>query len=331
MPAEQVEWVALQIARGCTYATIERHIGMPPGTLGQIVHYCRAGRVAWAEPIVRAVDARGGQGSSATPCEDSMSVEDAVRQRQAERIARKKIHPARRKAGAGREIPYPWAWRPEQIASASEVLRAGGSVAEAAASVGRSSAALSRAICKARAGAPSFAALVGAVEEGAAARRRDSERACLRVAERIKRGEAVSDAANAEGVRRSAIYSVANDVPEVLDALRSTVRARRVQAARRATPRLVSECMIYVIGAVSSSGNLEAFKVGHTTQRVSVRRKKLQCGNPLNLVILGEWRGEPSEEAALHERLTGYRLRGEWFKAVPAALEIAGVSWPKQS
>lgn len=329
MPPEQVQWVATQVWRGCTYATIEQRIGMPAGSLGQVVHHCRAGRHPWARPIVEAVDGRGGPGSSAVLCDDNMTIAQARAQRERQRIERRKRPPNKRDERAPPK-PNPLAWTDEQIEAAATVLRDGGTRADAAATCGRSAASISRAIEKARLGNVRFAPLTVAVEEGKRLKAQEREAALDRIAERIRQGALLHEACADEALSRATALAHAKDHDALGDALDET-RTDRLRAAQaKATPRKERRATVYIIGAVAPSGDLAAFKVGHTNQAIKHRRKKLQIGNPLELVILDTRPGTVAAEKALHKRLERYHLRGEWFAAKPEALKIAGVSW-KQS
>jgi len=146
----------------------------------------------------------------------------------------------------------------------------------------------------------------------------------------VRQGALLHEACDAEGLSRTTALAHAKDHAELGDALDET-RTDRLRAAQaRAEPRRGRKATVYVIGAVAPSGELAAFKVGHTNQPIEHRRKKLQIGNPLQLVILDARPGTVAAEKTLHKRLDRYHLRGEWFAADPEALKVAGVSW-KQS
>lgn len=326
MPAGQVKWVAVQVARGCTYATIEERLGLPAGTLGQIVHHCRAGRFPWARPIVDAVDERGGFGMSSIRCDDGLTMQQAIAERERERIERRKVHPAKRDERAEPK-PNPLAWTQEQIDAACEVMRAGGSRADAAQAASRSEASLARVLEKGARGHERFAVFRDAMEQGKQRRAESRNAALARVAARVRGGQLLGEACAAEGMSRSAALTNTDAAPDLAEALSSTRRERLQKAQRRAVPRVDVEATVYVIGAITRDGKIEAFKVGHTTQRIEHRRKKLQIGNPLQLVVLDTRPGTVSDEHDLHERLARYRIRGEWFAAEPEAMQIAGVTW----
>lgn len=60
-------------------------------------------------------------------------------------------------------------------------------------------------------------------------------------------------------------------------------------------------------------------KIGRTTtERFEDRLRELQCGNPVELEVLGTIDGADSWlEAALHRQLARERVRGEWFPLSP--------------
>lgn len=57
-----------------------------------------------------------------------------------------------------------------------------------------------------------------------------------------------------------------------------------------------------------------SLKIGFTSGHPQKRLKQLQTGCPVQLVLIGWYPGERSDEAYLHEQLQDYRLSGEWFR-----------------
>jgi hypothetical protein len=62
-----------------------------------------------------------------------------------------------------------------------------------------------------------------------------------------------------------------------------------------------------------------AVKIGWTRQLAS-RLAALQTASANRLVLLGRIPGSLADEAALHQRFAGHRVRGEWFRADPELL-----------
>ncbi len=72
--------------------------------------------------------------------------------------------------------------------------------------------------------------------------------------------------------------------------------------------------MIYFIA--QAHGNY--IKIGYTaTEDVHKRLQALQIGNPMDLRLVGVIPGDMDDEAELHERFGGSRVRGEWFEYTP--------------
>lgn len=59
-----------------------------------------------------------------------------------------------------------------------------------------------------------------------------------------------------------------------------------------------------------------AVKIGHSIDP-HARMQEIQVGCPLPVRLEAEIPGGPCEERALHQRLDGLRLRGEWFQINP--------------
>ena len=78
---------------------------------------------------------------------------------------------------------------------------------------------------------------------------------------------------------------------------------------------------VYVIGAMTSDYEAEAFKIG-LTEKPATRIRELQTGNHRSLELLSyetfPTRDEASRfESAAHMTFGMFRLSGEWFRAVP--------------
>jgi hypothetical protein len=67
----------------------------------------------------------------------------------------------------------------------------------------------------------------------------------------------------------------------------------------------------YLIGI----DGLPFVKIGRTTGNAKARMLNLQCGQPLELSLLGTWNGD--FESDLHVHFDAYRVRGEWFDLTP--------------
>lgn len=65
---------------------------------------------------------------------------------------------------------------------------------------------------------------------------------------------------------------------------------------------------LYIIQS-DVTGNI---KIGRS-KNPQKRLKQLQTGNPNKLKLIAEFKGEGWKEKILHERLSAYRLNGEWF------------------
>lgn len=325
MSEKQVQWVAAQVARGCTYATIEERVALSPGTLGQIVHHCRAGRMLWALPIVDAVDARQGAGSSAVECDDAMNPTLAKQQREAQRIEELKRRHLRQPEGKPGRKPSASAWTPDEIERCAAVMRTGATKREAVVVIGRSVTSLVRAL---ESGLGKFDELRKAADDGAAKKSAAKRERVRRILSDVQAGANVNKAARANGMSPTTFYSRVKDDCRAQKIIRDTANHRLSMPGPKNGPDISGEHgKVYVIGAVSRSGALEAFKVGFTRQRVSYRRKKLQVGSPFRLVVLRECDGTGDDERALLDRLARYRIRGEWFDADPEALQIAEIAW----
>lgn len=70
-------------------------------------------------------------------------------------------------------------------------------------------------------------------------------------------------------------------------------------------------------------------KIGYTATGLASRLNFLQSGCPWEIVVLGVTDGGSAEEAELHQRFRGARMRGEWFHPTTGLLEfIARVAVP---
>lgn len=62
-------------------------------------------------------------------------------------------------------------------------------------------------------------------------------------------------------------------------------------------------------------------KIGWT-KTIKARFRELQCGNHLELKLIGKRRGTIDEERRLHSQAANHRARGEWFRAAPEVLAL---------
>lgn len=77
-------------------------------------------------------------------------------------------------------------------------------------------------------------------------------------------------------------------------------------------------------GFVYAIGNSEVVKIGWSSKHPRAgngRLAQLQTASHLPLGLLGVIAGTQADEHALHLRFAAYRLRGEWFKAMPEIVE----------
>ena len=75
--------------------------------------------------------------------------------------------------------------------------------------------------------------------------------------------------------------------------------------------------MIYV----ARSGSTDFVKIGFAVN-VTERLDLLQCGNPLEIVLLRTMEGDRTTEAWLHFRFRALRHRSEWFRFCPEMLSV---------
>lgn len=70
---------------------------------------------------------------------------------------------------------------------------------------------------------------------------------------------------------------------------------------------------------IHERGNLKVFKIGMTTGDPDYRRRKLQTGNPKDLVIFAVVKVTDARnyESQLHRHFLKHRIRGEWFRISP--------------
>jgi hypothetical protein len=77
-------------------------------------------------------------------------------------------------------------------------------------------------------------------------------------------------------------------------------------------------------GFVYAIGNSEVVKIGWTSKHPRAengRLAQLQTASHVPLNLLGLIAGTQADEHALHVRFAAYRLRGEWFRAIPEIVE----------
>lgn len=77
-------------------------------------------------------------------------------------------------------------------------------------------------------------------------------------------------------------------------------------------------------GFVYAIGNAEVLKIGWTSRHPRAengRLAQLQTANHAPLELIGLIAGTQADEHALHLHFAEYRLRGEWFKAMPEIVE----------
>lgn len=83
---------------------------------------------------------------------------------------------------------------------------------------------------------------------------------------------------------------------------------------------------VYFVQAGDEFGPI---KIGHTTQDPQLRLKQLQTGSWLPLRLLHWEEGGQELERAYHLILRHQRLEGEWFRAGPLSLCVAGHLTPE--
>ncbi len=75
---------------------------------------------------------------------------------------------------------------------------------------------------------------------------------------------------------------------------------------------------VYFLG--EAENNCSPIKIGMTRGNIELRKRNLQTGNPLKLLLLG-WIETPEAiqlEKQIHKRFEATRGRGEWFDLVPS-------------
>lgn len=80
-------------------------------------------------------------------------------------------------------------------------------------------------------------------------------------------------------------------------------------------------CKIYFIEAVG----MDLIKIGYTIDPVK-RFMGMLTVSPAPLSLLGSIWGGPQKELEIHAKLDAYRLHGEWFKKVPAVMEVVATA-----
>jgi hypothetical protein len=68
------------------------------------------------------------------------------------------------------------------------------------------------------------------------------------------------------------------------------------------------------------SGETGPIKIGYTGTTPNARLSALQTGNPEPLRLIGAVPGTMADESRLHDRFSGARIQGEWFRPVPELL-----------
>jgi Meiotically up-regulated gene 113 len=76
---------------------------------------------------------------------------------------------------------------------------------------------------------------------------------------------------------------------------------------------------VYFVGA---NENDAPIKIGFTTGSADDRRRQLQTGHPLPLVLWAVLDADFRYERKIHDRFRASRLQGEWFKRTPDLLEF---------
>jgi Meiotically up-regulated gene 113 len=97
------------------------------------------------------------------------------------------------------------------------------------------------------------------------------------------------------------------------------------ESARQALAEGLEDGLLYTYALTDG----RAIKIGKSESHPWVRLKDLQTGNPEELRLVAYTLAVTEAEA--HKRLARHRLRGEWFRLVPAVLqEIATWDWLDQ-
>jgi hypothetical protein len=58
-------------------------------------------------------------------------------------------------------------------------------------------------------------------------------------------------------------------------------------------------------------------KIGYSEKSPEIRLRNIQTSAPDPLELLGYWRGSKAAEETLHDALSAYHERGEWFRVAP--------------
>ena len=76
---------------------------------------------------------------------------------------------------------------------------------------------------------------------------------------------------------------------------------------------------------IHEQGNYKTFKIGMTKGDSDYRKRKLQTGNPRELVVFAivEIDDAMGYEGFLHRKFKDSRIRGEWFKISPKDIRKA--------
>lgn len=85
--------------------------------------------------------------------------------------------------------------------------------------------------------------------------------------------------------------------------------------------------MIYFIQAKHEGGPI---KIGYS-DTPEYRLGSIQTGNPYELCVIGAIPGKQKDERYWHNKLGGYRLKGEWFKPAPYVIRMVAQAIESQT
>lgn len=87
--------------------------------------------------------------------------------------------------------------------------------------------------------------------------------------------------------------------------------------------------MIYVLRTRGAKPSF--IKIGYCKESLYSRVKKLQTGCPFKLDVIAFFDGDMRDEKEIHRKLSGRRIRGEWYKDGMETFLLIGVPFSSQA
>lgn len=87
-----------------------------------------------------------------------------------------------------------------------------------------------------------------------------------------------------------------------------------------AGPATVTQAF-YGLNYAVQAGPDGPIKIGFTRNRVSARMLHLQQASPYELVLIAQWPATEPHEKRIHQELSAFRLRREWYHPVRPVLD----------